>query len=527
MRYLDIIRDSLSEARRNPDQNPKSTPLEELKKYAGREDIFVSFTADVGELSHTKGNVGEYNHDSGVRGNSNWRGSKIGINPSSKYDTPIGIYTYPVDHVIAKKGMVEFAESSPYIQVLQAQGNILYLNKVTDEDVKELETISRTYVHDPLVDTPGGKFWNVLHRWATGIKQSREPEEPNEPDRNDFIDEYDTEEEADAAYDAAYWDYQGDIRDYNETVKKEGVLGRITASLLRKLGYDGVVDYDWKAGEGDGIIHNNEPSQAFFLSMKPLKLLETIHNVRRRDNHRTKFDVWMGEEDRFKKALQAGKISDDELIEFMMLKANRYRSFKISWNDISPTAQKRIMDNILDFNENATVLAIAPLSAADQIALIEKDPRVINVFENIQPEVYEWLVENPRMFSKSDFSLTRMPAKYANELIKKDPSLIYQAGTNPTLIPPLVMKAIIDTDFQHFASKYMGSMYFIGCDEKILKYAIRAYKKNVPRGYDWYVEKMPDQGFSEDIVRYAFSLLPKKSKEYLLQTHKYFARLFE
>ena len=44
---------------------------------------------------------------------------KVGINPTSKHDTPLGIYLYPIDYVIENKMDVPFAGREPYINVCE------------------------------------------------------------------------------------------------------------------------------------------------------------------------------------------------------------------------------------------------------------------------------------------------------------------------------------------------------------------------------------------------------------------------
>ena len=44
---------------------------------------------------------------------------KVGINPKSGYDTPLGIYFYPIDYVIEKRMNVPFAKEQPYINVCE------------------------------------------------------------------------------------------------------------------------------------------------------------------------------------------------------------------------------------------------------------------------------------------------------------------------------------------------------------------------------------------------------------------------
>ena len=61
------------EARSHPSLNPKVSAYEALLPYKDREDVFITFT------SAQKG-----------------RAIPVHVNPQSKYDTPIGIYCYPI-----------------------------------------------------------------------------------------------------------------------------------------------------------------------------------------------------------------------------------------------------------------------------------------------------------------------------------------------------------------------------------------------------------------------------------------------
>ena len=219
MRYYEII-----ESRRNPEQNPKESTLESLEKYAGRDDVFVSFTSDVGKRP-----MGT------ARGDKNTSGSKLGINPKSKYNTPIGIYTYPIDHVLSKRGKVEFAGKEPFLYVVQATKPLLDLNNYTEEDFerdseKLIDMGFKGYLRDEGIDNathniPAGWLWNWTR--LAGI----------------------------------YADVSGST---NPPVK--------WSKILRSLGYSGAKD------DGSGIIHESEPTQAVFFSKDAVKVLEVIPN---------------------------------------------------------------------------------------------------------------------------------------------------------------------------------------------------------------------------------------------------------
>jgi len=65
---------SIKEKRRNPDQNPHIGAWDYLIEYKDDPDVYISFT----EID------------------------KIGINPLSKYNTPVGVYAYPLKEFIDK-----------------------------------------------------------------------------------------------------------------------------------------------------------------------------------------------------------------------------------------------------------------------------------------------------------------------------------------------------------------------------------------------------------------------------------------
>ena len=212
MRYWEII-----ESRRNPEQNPKVSTLEALEKYAGRDDVFVSFTSDVGKMSH------EFS-------GKNISGSKLGINPKSTYKTPIGIYTYPIDHVLDKKVRVEWADDAPFLYVVQAMKPLLDIANYSEEDFERdskklidmgFEDSQEYGIEFAKFDTPAAWLWNWT-REAT--LKSPKP--------------------------AVQW-----------------------SKLFRSLGYSGAYDF-----EGEGLIHHNEPIQAVFFSKDAIKVLEVINN---------------------------------------------------------------------------------------------------------------------------------------------------------------------------------------------------------------------------------------------------------
>lgn len=183
---------------------------------------------------------------------------KLGINPRSHYNTPLGIYAYPAEYVFQKVGRklpldkLPFVGDQPWVNIFRVSenSNVIDLDEVTQDMYNEycqrfVEILSKKYTNSPLettnkvvvrfkeeaktaarVTTPGGKLWYV------SMEVSKE--------LNDF---------------------------YREKTRS------ITWNkLFRDVGIDGFIDM------GKGIIHPSEPTQAVFFSMKPIQVLDRVQN---------------------------------------------------------------------------------------------------------------------------------------------------------------------------------------------------------------------------------------------------------
>jgi len=221
--------------KRKVDLGPRESAYSELIKYKDRalskKDIYVSFTKIL----------------------------KLGINPQSKYNTPLGIYSYPLDKFINDlekkryKPMTDvfpFAGNSTYIQVFTPKNNrkvitdlYKYNSKNFDDDMNKLfkkygkEHFENDRVKfDRWVDStvkksrnssPGGSMWFVTMIMADLLVGKVKGKHP------------------------VKWNY---------------ILSNV-------LGYDGIVDR-----EAQRIIHSAEPVQGVFFNKSTIKHLETIEN---------------------------------------------------------------------------------------------------------------------------------------------------------------------------------------------------------------------------------------------------------
>lgn len=185
---------------------------------------------------------------------------KIGINPRSKYNTPLGIYTYPLrrffKHYVSDERseiylgkFAPFAGESDFVWVLYYDGEDGYFipdlgmmtefelnaymqtleeiwDQETDREVPFSGMVARAK-YEALIQTPGGEFWNITRTIAQHIVDARRKGNPS-----------------------VAWN-----------------------RILRQL------DLELIADQGHGIIHSAEPLQAVFLQRKAFSVVERVENI--------------------------------------------------------------------------------------------------------------------------------------------------------------------------------------------------------------------------------------------------------
>lgn len=209
-----LIRNIISELRREPDKNPKVK--------AGHEGA-VEYLESLPPEQLSKVGVSMTEID------------KLGINPRSKHNTPLGVYFYPADYYLHTKRNLEslpYQEDVDYIQIFTWNTDrILDVSNLTHEQYKhDLKLLSDEFGLDylkklaegqrPLVDTSGGRLWMFM--WLIA----------------------------------------------NDVLNPPVVWNKIIKDVL---GYDVVTDF-----QGRGIIHHAEPYQGFVTNTKVIKVLDRI-----------------------------------------------------------------------------------------------------------------------------------------------------------------------------------------------------------------------------------------------------------
>lgn len=263
-----MLRSFIDEARKNPESNPRTPAFQQIMDagYNGKE-YFLTFT--------------------NIR--------KVGINPSSGYNTPNGIYAYPAREIMKNvRGdlrNVPFANNSPYINVLKMKGSGIldpvesYSNGDLAKDINNIfKIIKRTKIfkNDPKIEqyflqiidesvkgakanTAISKFWNITRNLSAdsmfagvmgwkGVKMSSFKDhyfDPSEKKTGKRIKKTPyVREKGGVSYNSQGWN-----------------------NLLRMMGYNAFVDRN-----ATGLLHENEPLSSVFLTTKAFELVDTINN---------------------------------------------------------------------------------------------------------------------------------------------------------------------------------------------------------------------------------------------------------
>jgi hypothetical protein len=168
-----------------------------------------------------------------------------GLNINTEYNTPIGIYTYPLTKEFFENIMsnnLPFAGNRKYIIIYKPRRDPLKVSKYTwfnfYEDAKKLGYDVDKIIDQEKVDKEGlpirALFWCLYEGGKFGSFEGDNKEDDYEAYRGEFV-----------------------------KANKN----------LRKLGYSGIYD-----DVGAGVIHENEPIQAFFVGSNMLNIIDIVNN---------------------------------------------------------------------------------------------------------------------------------------------------------------------------------------------------------------------------------------------------------
>ena len=246
--------------------------IKKLEEYKDDPDIYISFTEQ----------------------------PKIGINPMTKFNTPAGIYTYPIKEMWEQfndSNFNTFADNRPYIQVLRADSSVKHiedLDKYTEDELKYDMTILTKIYGEELVSAayddakkyaehkiPAGYMWYITMKFGGAIKGSD--------------------------HDAKGW----------------------FKVLSKDLGYGYIADKS-----GLGIIHGAELRQCVFMQNEAYTQIDMIQNTRKKADYYSKHGEMAGP-DHINFAIDQGyPVSPDDIINTgdieLMKKAIKHGSVNLN-----------------------------------------------------------------------------------------------------------------------------------------------------------------------------------------------------
>lgn len=196
------------------------------KKYANLEGVLDQIFEDYGENSYVS-----YTHI-----------DKLGINPRSQYDTPLGIYMYPLNYIIDNNYKVPFAGDRPFLNVVRFKNvdNIIKLaNKAPTQDEKN--SINRLISK---VKPEGDDWPSSYDQWAQFLLVSK-----NYEMRSNY---------------SILWLALRELS-HNNPIKWR--------KLFIRTGIEGIVD------NNTGTIHQAEPTQAVAFAQSSLRIIERLANT--------------------------------------------------------------------------------------------------------------------------------------------------------------------------------------------------------------------------------------------------------
>lgn len=373
----------LAEARRNPEQNPKVSINQQIDDYAGSDPkhAYISFT----EID------------------------KLGINPKSGYDTPLGIYAYPVDYVQEETEdgrwmrALPFAGKSEFATLFRSNGNIVELDTMSPAEAREY--------YKKLAD-----IW-VKHSgkdWKTSVDQVEAV--VNEASKMALFPDY---------VGGRFWYVTMEIAGLlTLKLRKENKISiSIWNKLFRELGIDGCVD------RGVGIIHSNEPNQAVFFSINAIADQKRVYNK------------WSPE------AVEAGEQKGSEKIDRMQQFADKIKGMSVdqiatafangelTYNDINylknPAARLAVL------KRNPSIIhRIAKPTINEQITAIHYDAENINVLAKLGK------LSNGAVVSALQQSAT--DDEQRNEIVALVRNVVSSTKFTPSLD---LYKLLLDVDF--------------------------------------------------------------------------------
>lgn len=161
---------------------------------------------------------------------------KVGINPKTLHNTPTGVYSYPLDYILK---LIKTGEKIPFrgnkspkkIKILQATSDKVLSNDLSEKDYEKcIEKLKK--MNEP-------KEKEFINGWDKFIKNAERTSRIQTP----------------------FGKLWGVTLELSESISN-------WSKIILSLGFDYVVD------NGQGVIHENEPTQALFINPSSYKVID-------------------------------------------------------------------------------------------------------------------------------------------------------------------------------------------------------------------------------------------------------------
>jgi hypothetical protein len=302
---------------------------------------------------------------------------KLGINPQSEYDTPLGIYAYPAIYVHKQAkddrelaGVLPFAGEMEHANIFSAKGNIINLGTITDTEVLELYKKLGAVYHK----------YNKAHggSWKSDVDRLER-----------IINDAPRSAKVSSLPGGQFWYVTMEIARQLEGNGERKNAPVLWNKIFREIGVDGVVDM------GKGIVHTNEPTQAVFFSIGAIGDVDRVNNKYSPDAVAGRTEL--GKEAAAKKASLAGK-SDDELMAML-------DNMEITLRDIQRPSE-RIQQFAVSI-VGSDIAIIRNPSEAVQLAAVKSNAKAVRLIKNPTEAVQLIAVEH----SSTAIKLLKAPSE--------------------------------------------------------------------------------------------------------------------
>ena len=460
----------LTEARRNPKQNPKQAPYFALEQY-NKPGYYATYIIDPKSFET---NTKKQNEDE--RENS----PMVLLNPKSKWNTPVGIYTYkmldmykeyPPPYESGEQVFrPPFAAEKPYIAVLQktSECRTLYTTSYKSNDLtKDLPKLRHDILQ--LMQKKHGKdyhktqsldFFNDIVTFSKHLSKSNRVASKlwNVTRMSGFLIEKSWNEISEL--------FAKDEEVILSTLKKFVPKPTLWATILRRAPGKQFY-YDLVDDPGLSVVHENEPRQAVFFSRKGYKVIKIIQNTDieyNRNHNSTKFAKKEGEllthVRRGKDISQIPPERYPDLVRMLLRKDKDKKTLldkKKMTQKLPPIVAKEILDKDLDYY--------------DQMIDVDHKTLMLSLARNISPkEIRDFLLNHPEI---------KLSQEDLNNLVQRKPhnlSAILHRNPNP--------QTIIDVIENEPISIHMLSDYNIPLESKKQYKIPTAVQNALPKIFD-------------------------------------------